>query len=288
MLSSFFNGKELNKSVNPDEAVAHGAAVQAAILSGNDKDLGADILLIDVTPLSLGIETSGGVMTNIIDRNSTIPCQKTKIFSTYSDNQPAVTIKIFEGERARTAYNHLLGEFTLSDIPPMPRGQPQIEVSLDLDSNGILKVSATEKSTGKSKDIEIKNESGRLSKEEIERMVKESEEFKEEDDKLRAKMEAKNRCEGTLYSLKDTLENKEVKESVPEEKLTEVSDKITEVQKWLDESDAYTSEQYSEKQKELSELFSKLAPPSGGMPGGMPGAPPPQQPPSEPVVEEVD
>ena len=288
MLSSFFNGKELNKSVNPDEAVAHGAAVQAAILSGNDKDLGADILLIDVTPLSLGIETSGGVMTNIIDRNSTIPCQKTKIFSTYSDNQPAVTIKIFEGERARTADNHLLGEFTLSDIPPMPRGQPQIEVSLDLDSNGILKVSATEKSTGKSKDIEIKNESGRLSKEEIERMVKESEEFKEEDDKLRAKMEAKNRCECTLYSLKDTLEKKEVKESVPEEKLTEVSDKITEVQKWLDESDAYTSEQYSEKQKELSELFSKLAPPSGGMPGGMPGGPPPQQPPSEPVVEEVD
>jgi heat shock protein 1/8 len=279
LLSSFFNGKELNKSVNPDEAVAHGAAVQAAILSGNDKQLGSDILLIDVTPLSLGIETSGGVMTNIIDRNSTIPCQKMKTFSTYADNQPAVTIRIFEGERARTSDNHLLGEFTLSDIPPMPRGQPQIEVSLDLDSNGILKVAATEKSTGKSKDIEIKNESGRLSKEDIDRMLKESEEFKEEDDKLREKMEAKNHCESTIFSLKDTLEKKEVKENIPEEKVTEVSNKMSEIQDWFNNSSDYTVEEYNNKKKELSELISDLTIPSGASESEQP---------SEPVVEEVD
>jgi L1 cell adhesion molecule like protein len=172
LLSTFFNGKVLCNSVNPDEAVAYGAAVQAAILNGSDKELNTDILLIDVTPLSLGIQTAGEVMTNIIDRNSTIPCQKQKTFSTYANNQPAVTIKVYEGERSMTKDNNLLGEFTLSGIPPMPRGQPQIDVSFDLDSNGILKVTAVEKSTGNEHKIEIKNENGRLSKDDIERMVK--------------------------------------------------------------------------------------------------------------------
>jgi L1 cell adhesion molecule like protein len=281
LLSSFFNGKELNKSVNPDEAVAHGAAVQAAILSGNDKELGTDILLIDVTPLSLGIETSGGVMTNIIDRNSTIPCQKMKIFSTYADNQPAVTIKIFEGERAKTSDNHLLGEFTLSDIPPMPRGQAQIEVSLDLDSNGILKVAATEKSTGKSKDIEIKNESGRLSKEDIDKMLKESEEFKEEDDKLREKIDSKNKCESALFSIKDKLETEEVKKNIPEEKIREVSTKMSEIYEWFYKSIDYTVDEYNDKNKELSELMSGLTLRDGGSMSE-------ELPVSEPVVEEVD
>ena len=260
LLSSFFNGKKLNKSVNPDEAVAHGAAVQAAILSGNDENLKSEILLIDVTPLSLGIETSGGVMTNIIDRNSTIPCQKNKIFSTYVDNQPAVTIKIYEGERVKTSDNHLLGEFTLSDIPPMPRGTPQIQISLDLDSNGILKVSATEQSSGKSTDIEIKNESGRLSKEDIEKMIKESEEFKEDDDRIRETIEAKNMCESNLFSIKDTLEKKEVKENISPDNLKEVSDKLSAIQEWFDKNDNYTLDEYKNKHKEISELATILIP----------------------------
>jgi len=280
MLSEFFNGKTLCKSVNPDEAVAHGAAVQAAILSGNDKELGADILLIDVTPLSLGIETAGGVMTKIIERNSTIPCKKTQTFSTYANNQPAVTIKIYEGERAMVKDNHLLGEFTLSGIPPMPRGVPQIEVALDLDSNGILKVSATEQSKQISHNIEIKNESDRLSKEEIERMVADSEKFKEEDERTKERVDAKNKCESTLYSMKDTLEKKEVKESLPEEKQSELRDTLDTVQNWFDDSDEYTTEEYNEKQEELTQLFASLQASNGSVPGGGES--------SGPTVEEVD